>query len=115
MQVELCGHATLAAAHFLFTNDLVNSDKIEFSTLSGILTAKIIPETNLSDSSVSEKGNRLNGFLIELDFPVVPIQEYAAAAGEISSICKSINVASVEEIHKTTTSDDLLVRIPCPS
>ncbi|GKU86624.1 hypothetical protein SLEP1_g1126 [Rubroshorea leprosula] len=39
-EVELCGHATLASAHILFTTGLVNSDIIEFDTLSGILTAK---------------------------------------------------------------------------
>lgn len=111
MQVKLCGHATLAASHFLFSNDLVNSDTIEFSTLSGTLTAKRVPVTKLSDSSTPENGNTPSGFLIELDFPVVPIEEYDAAA-DISTICKSINVSSVDEIHKTTTEDDLFVRIP---
>ncbi|XP_057800833.1 uncharacterized protein LOC131016210 [Salvia miltiorrhiza] len=109
-EVNLCGHATLAAAHFLFAYDLVNSDTIEFSTLSGILTAKRVADTKLSDSSISVNGNTPNDFLIELDFPVVPIEEYDGdGAAEISTICKSINIASVDEIHKTTTSDDLLV------
>ncbi|KAG6438332.1 hypothetical protein SASPL_103271 [Salvia splendens] len=110
-EVKLCGHATLAAGHFLFSHDLVNSDTVEFSTLSGILTAKRVPITKLSESSTPENGNTPSSFLIELDFPVVPIVEYDAAA-EISTICKSINVASVNEIHKTTTSDDLIVVLP---
>lgn len=111
LQVKLCGHATLAAAHFLFAYDLVKSDTIEFSTLSGTLTAKRVPNAKSSDSSYSDNGSTPNDFLIELDFPVVPINEYNGAA-EIPTICKSINVASVDEIHVTTTSDDLLVRIP---
>lgn len=37
-EVPLCGHATLATAHVLF-NELGNeNDKLEFQTLSGILT-----------------------------------------------------------------------------
>ncbi|XVE73170.1 hypothetical protein DITRI_Ditri11bG0095800 [Diplodiscus trichospermus] len=43
-EVKLCGHATLASAYTLFTTGLVNSDIIEFDTLSGILTAKEVPD-----------------------------------------------------------------------
>jgi len=39
-EVELCGHATLASAHVLFTEGLVTGDSVEFETLSGILTVK---------------------------------------------------------------------------
>ncbi|PIN25870.1 putative PhzC/PhzF-type epimerase [Handroanthus impetiginosus] len=109
-EVKICGHATLAASHFLFSYDLVKSDTIEFSTLSGILTAKRAPNTKLSDSSISQKGNAPDGFLIELDFPVVPITEYDGA-DEASTISKSLNGASVNEIHKTTIGD-LIVVLP---
>lgn len=51
-EVSLCGHATLASAHILWENKLVEEDKeIFFNTLSGILIAK-------------KKGE-----WIELDFP----------------------------------------------
>ncbi|PIN22801.1 putative PhzC/PhzF-type epimerase [Handroanthus impetiginosus] len=110
-EVKLCGHATLAAAHFLFSYNLVKSDTIQFSTLSGILTAKRVPDTKLSDTSISQNSNAPAYFLIELDFPVVPIMEYDAAA-EVSTISKSLSGASVNEIHKTTTEDDLLVVLP---
>lgn len=62
MQVKLCGHATLAASHALFSNGLVNSNIIEFVTLSGILTAKKVPDGE--------------AFLIELNFPAIPITEF---------------------------------------
>ena len=40
-EVALCGHATLASAHILWENIIVEEDKtIQFNTLSGILTAK---------------------------------------------------------------------------
>jgi predicted PhzF superfamily epimerase YddE/YHI9 len=55
MEVELCGHATLATAHVLYEDGRVKPDKnIRFATKSGPLTAA------------------LKGGWIELDFPAVP-------------------------------------------
>jgi PhzF family phenazine biosynthesis protein len=52
VEVDLCGHATLATAKILYGNGLVEKNKrIEFNTRSGILTS------------------RLDGNKIELDFP----------------------------------------------
>lgn len=54
-EVELCGHATLATAHILYSTDLVRREEpIHFETLSGRLVAKH-----------SDKG-------ISLDFPATP-------------------------------------------
>jgi predicted PhzF superfamily epimerase YddE/YHI9 len=39
-EVTLCGHATLASAHILWENNLVQNEEIFFNTLSGTLTAK---------------------------------------------------------------------------
>ncbi|KAA8543216.1 hypothetical protein F0562_021289 [Nyssa sinensis] len=75
-EVKLCGHATLAAAHFLFSSSLVDANIIEFLTLSGVLTAKRVPEAPKAD----------------------PLNLQNALGG-----------ASVMEIKKTTTSDDLFV------
>ncbi|KAL7172336.1 hypothetical protein ACSBR2_031933 [Camellia fascicularis] len=102
-EVKLCGHATLAAAHFLFTSGLVNSDKIEFLTLSGVLTAKRVPEAQ-------NNGKLDDCFLIELDFPVVPLTEFDSA--EVPSISKALSNASVIELKKTTTAEDLFVVLP---
>jgi PhzF family phenazine biosynthesis protein len=61
VEVEICGHATLASAHILWESGLVpRGDTIEFYTLSGTLTAV------------------MNGDMIELDFPSEP--ESAAEA-----------------------------------
>lgn len=38
-EVELCGHATLASAHVLWTTGLASDDALRFQTLSGELTA----------------------------------------------------------------------------
>lgn len=37
VEVKLCGHATLAAAHIIFQENLVSGDRIVFSSLSGPL------------------------------------------------------------------------------
>ena len=51
-EVSLCGHATLATAHILYETGLVDkNDRIDFSTKSGILSARFAHE------------------MIELDFP----------------------------------------------
>uniref|UniRef100_A0A2N9G7Y0 Ribosomal protein eL8/eL30/eS12/Gadd45 domain-containing protein n=1 Tax=Fagus sylvatica TaxID=28930 RepID=A0A2N9G7Y0_FAGSY len=109
IEVELCGHATLAAAHTLFSSGLVNSNMIEFVTLSGILTAKKFPETKESDSSDNQNGEVQEGFLIELNFPTVATVDFNSV--EVSSISSALNGASVIDIKKTT-SDILFVVVP---
>lgn len=55
MEVDLCGHATLATAHALWSADLAPSiEQLRFKTRSGVLTC-------------SKQGD-----LIELDFPATP-------------------------------------------
>ncbi|KAL8530667.1 hypothetical protein ACS0TY_007634 [Phlomoides rotata] len=106
-EVPICGHATLAASHFLFKYELVKSSRIEFVSLSGTLMAKKV-------STKSNKNGGIAHFLIELDFPVIPIMKYDEATSTtptLSTICKSLNVsaAAVIEIHQTMTENDILV------
>ncbi|GER81969.1 phenazine biosynthesis protein [Thermogemmatispora aurantia] len=55
VEVDLCGHATLASAHILWEEGLLRSDDLaRFYTRSGLLTAR-----------------RLDGW-IEMDFPATP-------------------------------------------
>jgi PhzF family phenazine biosynthesis protein len=54
MEVPLCGHATLAAAHVLFTESMVPADRVVFDTLSGAMTVE----------------KRADGWL-EMDFPLI--------------------------------------------
>lgn len=84
----------------------MDSDKIEFQTLSGVLIAKKVPDDEISSAT--------QGFSIELDFPAVPIAEFNSAEVSAVSISKSLNGASVVEIHKTTIGD-LFVNIYIPS
>ncbi len=66
IEVELCGHATLASAHVLWTEGLIPEEQeARFHTLSGLLTA-----TQWVDS--------LDKHWIELDFPAEPAKEVPA-------------------------------------
>ncbi|XP_021681334.2 uncharacterized protein LOC110665488 [Hevea brasiliensis] len=96
-EVELCGHATLAASHALFSNGLVNSNIIEFVTLSGILTAKKVPDGEAKDC-----------FLVELNFPALPITEFNSI--DLAPISKALNGASIIDIK--SYADDLFVVLP---
>src|SRR5690606_18809186 len=64
MEVSLCGHATLAAAHVLFETGLSSQEKpIRFQTLSGLLTC-----------------SQRDGW-IEMDFPADPIKTIVVPEG----------------------------------
>jgi PhzF family phenazine biosynthesis protein len=69
LEVDLCGHATLASAHVLWqTGVLQTSQQARFQTKSGLLTAE------------------RRGDWIELDFPATPAQACEAPAGLIESL-----------------------------
>ena len=69
IEVELCGHATLAAAHALWTEGVVGAEQtIRFHTKSGVLTCT------------------QNDGLIELDFPATPAQEVDPPAGLLEAL-----------------------------
>ena len=97
----------MAAAHALFSFGLVNSNIIEFVTLSGILTAKKFQETKASNSSDIQNGESQDCFLIELDFPTVPTIDFNSE--EVLSISSALNGASVIDIKKTSSLDALFV------
>ncbi|XP_062019804.1 uncharacterized protein LOC133736363 [Rosa rugosa] len=110
-EVDLCGHATLAAASTLFKSGLVNSNIIEFSTLSGILIAKKVPDDiKVSSGSTIPNGETQDSYFIELNFPADPSNEFNSA--DASLISNALDGASVIDIRRTTVTDDLLVLIP---
>jgi PhzF family phenazine biosynthesis protein len=69
VEVDLCGHATLAPAHVLWHEGIANQgDAIRFSTKSGILKARRIGEA------------------IELDFPLKPEEPATAPGGLVEAL-----------------------------
>jgi PhzF family phenazine biosynthesis protein len=69
VEVELCGHATLASAHVLFETGLLDKKiTARFFTASGELTATCMPDG------------------IELDFPATPDEPAAAPPGLVEAL-----------------------------
>lgn len=56
-EVKLCGHATLATAHIMWQEGIIQSDRINFHTLSGVLSADRVGDS------------------IRLDFPAIKGKE----------------------------------------
>jgi PhzF family phenazine biosynthesis protein len=68
IEVDLCGHATLASAHVLWHQGLVNGSEIRFSSRSGLLTAL------------------RNGEELQLDFPLKPEKPAEAPSGLLEAL-----------------------------
>jgi PhzF family phenazine biosynthesis protein len=87
VEVDLCGHATLASAHVLWQDGfLPNAEEARFQTRSGLLTA------------------RKDGEWISLDFPATP--EQPAEAPE--SLARALGV---EPVYVGRSQFDLLVEL----
>jgi PhzF family phenazine biosynthesis protein len=69
LEVPLCGHATLASAHALYSHLGFTGDEVGFDTKSGRLTVK-----------------RLGDGRLEMDFPAMPPKRIAPPAGLIEAI-----------------------------
>ncbi len=86
-QVDLCGHATLAAAHILWETGLYSGGRITFRTKSGPLTA-----------SRADNG-------VELDFPLIESER----AGPQPELLEALGVADPVEVMKA--GPDYLVEV----
>ncbi|MGW1344504.1 PhzF family phenazine biosynthesis protein [Kribbella sp. NPDC002412] len=87
IEVDMCGHATLATAHVLAGDGLVGG-KVRFSTRSGILLASV-------------------GDAITLDFPISPTTETAVPDGLVEALG-----VQPESVHSTGALTDVLVVLP---
>lgn len=87
LEVDLCGHATLATAHILFEKGLAAEDApLEFETRSGLLR-------------VTRRGE-----LLEMDFPALPAQPSAAPPGLLEAL-------GCEALHVMQNTMDILVEV----
>ncbi|PYS91436.1 MAG: oxidoreductase [Acidobacteria bacterium] len=88
VEVDLCGHATLASAHVLWeTGQLAADAPAHFHTRSGLLTA-------------TKRGD-----WIELDFPARPVTELIAPPDEI------MRAFDIEPVFVGRSKDDYLVEV----
>ncbi len=90
-EVELCGHATLASAHYLWTRHRVDDDVLRFFTASGELNAR-----------------RTGDGWIELDFPAT-VPEPATPPG---ALLDGLGIDGVVAVYKSRS--DYLVEVPAP-
>jgi len=106
IEVDLCGHATLASAHILYEQKIVSADvPIRFQTRSGLLTA--------------EK----RGEWIELNFPATPAVQLSAPVGLLAALGIDavwvgqskfdylVEVASAMELRELTPDFDMLQKL----
>lgn len=90
VEVDLCGHATLASAHALWTEGHLAADETaRFHTKSGLLTCT-------RDES-----------WIEMDFPARPNEEVPAPAGLLEAL-------GVDAVFVGRNADDYLVEVESP-
>jgi len=68
VEVDLCGHATLASAHAIWSENISSDAVLRFHTKSGVLTAA------------------RDGDFIELDFPAKRDEQIAAPAGLLDAL-----------------------------
>lgn len=88
VEVDLCGHATLASAHTLWENGFVPAEQtLRFHTRSGLLTAE------------------RRGDLIELNFPATPVEEAEPPPG----LLKALGLAAENVRFTGPTKFDRLV------
>lgn len=88
VEVDLCGHATLASAHRLWEDGMANAGPIRFHTRSGVL------------------GAVRAGAEIELDFPAAPPRETPAPEGLAEALGAPLVWTGASELG------DLLVEMP---
>ncbi|EER92079.1 uncharacterized protein LOC8063209 [Sorghum bicolor] len=107
---ELCGHGTLAAAHYLISSGLVECDAIEFVAKSGRLTAKKVVGSKGRNNLYSPAQHTCSKFFVELDFPVIPVVKCNSA--EVFSLPDTLNGASViNELQAVSAFSDLIVEV----
>jgi predicted PhzF superfamily epimerase YddE/YHI9 len=75
VEVDLCGHATLATAHVLFGHTYPGLDRLTFSTRSGELAV------------------RRDGELLSMDFPSRPANEVAVTDSMVNALGRRPNAA----------------------
>ncbi len=96
-EIDLCGHATLAAAHEIFNADILGGDinKITFQSLKGgDLTAK-----------------KLSNNAIELDFPSTPLITTQLCANEVALLTGGLSLNTGDLLFVGRTVSDLIVQV----
>jgi predicted PhzF superfamily epimerase YddE/YHI9 len=104
VEVALCGHATLAAAHVLFEHSYLN-----LSSPSGQMIDTICFNT-LHRGQLRAKRVIQNGSIfIELNFPSQPPLPHQFSDLEMSSLCRGLGIDSNDILFSGKSIDDALL------
>lgn len=93
VEVDLCGHATLAAAHALVHEHGVEAELLRFSTRSGILPARVVGEGRY-----------------ELDFPADPVTPTDPLPGLLEGL--RVDPATVVSVARGRTDAFVVLATP---
>ncbi len=77
LEVDLCGHATLASSHVLWHAERATGDELKFHTRSGVLGARRSSDSD-SDGGSGDSGGSDGNERIALDFPAQPVKMMSA-------------------------------------
>ena len=109
----MCGHATLASAHLLFSSGIADNDVCLFHTRSGVLKARKVlgyaeDEDDNSDDTKTTKRKRPTGVgVVELDFPLTSCIE-CGDPDEAKQLSLALGGAQIIYIGKTSMGDYLV-------
>ena len=114
LQLDFCGHGTLASAHLVFSANIVEGDTALFYTKAGVLTANKVsgyeefeesPEGAVSADPPATRKPSSKG-VVELDFPLV----VATECNEASLLSEVLGGVEVKWIGRSNLGD-YLVRV----
>ncbi|XP_031501088.1 uncharacterized protein LOC116264819 [Nymphaea colorata] len=108
-ELGICGHATLATSHHLFSSGIVAGTRIKFLTNSGPITADKI-EGSLSAAGVTSAGGAKDEFCIELDLPRFTVHD-CDPAPYMSLFSETLNGVQIKGTKKVSCTEDLIVEI----
>uniref|UniRef100_A0A0D9W2S9 Uncharacterized protein n=1 Tax=Leersia perrieri TaxID=77586 RepID=A0A0D9W2S9_9ORYZ len=94
---ELCGHGTLAAAHYLISSGHLKCDAIDFLAKSGVLTAKKIVDSKQFSTSIEK--------CTYLEMPSVPETLNGAS---INNVLKTISDSAADLIVELNSSEEVV-------
>jgi PhzF family phenazine biosynthesis protein len=101
-EVDLCGHATLAAAQVVFTRLAPGRTEVAFETRSGRLTVRLLPEST-------------GGGLLEMDFPALPAKPVPTPETLLRALGRPpVEVLAMRENYLAVYQDEGAVRSLAP-
>ncbi|XP_074304708.1 uncharacterized protein LOC141639510 [Silene latifolia] len=107
VELNICGHGTIAAAYVLFQMGMVKHNEVEFQIKSGkvLLAERIVDVNKITSNKVDEGAQHLS---VRLVFPLIPIIECDSLEMELASTFTSCGDLPINVV-KMSYEDELIV------